>query len=642
MTKGTNTSIAAVGDSPPTITVTIEVRSDCGLITDASVLLLGDDGRVRSSDDLIFYNQATGADGCVRLLDREADSIDDASRDTIRIDLAEISPDIARIVVGASVDDPETSFGLATAASLIVSVDTDTIATFPIDGLSAERALLFGEVYRRGDDWRIRAIGQGYENGLEALVTDFGVEVDNDSEHSTGQEQSSADSGDGGEHKTTPSNVQMRRRRRAVRLPADWADRTNAYLSLSGDDGPYHRASLFPAVHSKASTNHEQRATSIMLATMEVVREFGRAVLAQIGAPSGRVESFVEPEFTMNGIEARPDGLIRVTRGSTMWTALVEVKIGSRRLDDDQVNAYLTVAKANRFDAVITISGDLPPTAGDWGVTPDPKAIKSVALHHISWEEIIATAATTLDHTGIENRERRRLLREFLEFAIHPASGMQTFDDMGKHWVHVRDGVKTRTIGPTDAAARDVCDNFDRLIRHTGLTLSALIGQRVQAIPPAEHRDAVSRVRQLADSGQLFGTLRTAGLVGPLVIESDLTRDRTVCSITVPAPREGRPLTHVNWLLRQLPGAGSKTRIVSHHSGTKETTAVLLGKAREDPSVLVPGNGRNIREFTVSVDSSTGTKRAGTSGGFATAFTQFALVFYDEIASVLKTPTRNA
>ncbi|MCF8608778.1 TerD family protein [Gordonia sp. HY285] len=633
LSKGANLTLSSVSDVGE-ITVTIEVVADGDLTTDASVLLLGADGRVRSNDDLIFYNQANSADDSVRLLERTG-QMDGISRDAVRIELARLAEDVDRVIVGASVDDPFQALGAASSATMIVADVTTTLARFSIEGLTTERALVFGEVYRRGEEWKLRAVGQGYADGLGALVTEFGIEVDPavDPQISTPID---VESPEPAPPVPTPTNVQIRRQRRAPCLPSDWDDRPSAYLPTEPAPPAFHRATLFPAVHAKASINHEQRATSILLATMEIVREFGRAVLGSIGAPGGRVTSFVEPAFTINGAESRPDGLIRVTRGATTWTALVEVKIGARRLAADQVATYMAVAKSKGYDAVITISPDLMPVAGALAVTPDPKLLKSISLHHIAWEEIISAAAVTLEHTGIDNCERARLLHEFLTYAVHPSSGMHVFDDMGSHWARVRDAVKTRTVSAHDSAPAEVCQNFDRLVRHIALQLSAMLGQRVQAVPPAEHRDAVSRARQLADSGRLFGTLRTAGLVGPIVVEADLTRDRAICSITIAAPRNGRPLTHVNWMLRQLSDADSRTRVVSHHAGCREQTALLLGDARNDPGRLVPGGGRGIREFTVSVDRSTGTKRAGPSGGFAATVTHLVTDFYGTIASVLK------
>ncbi len=644
LTKGANTTLVEdESDATRRIVVGVEVVSDGSVVSDTSALLLGSDGRVRSNDDLIFYNQPNSIDESVQLLPR-SDSDATTSRDSIVIDLAVVPTDVTRIVVCASIDPETTStFGDAASTTLVATADDEILASFPIDGLVTERALILGELYRRGPDWKLRAVGQGYAEGLGPLATEFGIDVDDtepegmDAETGEAADRISGDDAASAESSAPEANVQIKRQRRAPRIPADWKDRSTPYLPVP-PHSPFHQSRLFPVIGSRATTEQEVRATSILLSTMEIVREFGRSVTAAVGAPAGRLETFIEPAFMFNGSEARPDGLIRITRGSTTWTALVEVKIGTRRLEADQINTYLALAKDKKFDAVITISPDLRPVAGSWGVEPDAKLVKAIALHHISWEEVIAAASMTLHHNGVDDKERGRLLHEYLVYATHPASGLGIFDDMGKNWVHVRDAVKTRTISARDSAPIDVCEHFDRLIRHCALQLTAMLGQRVQAIPPAEQKDAVSRSRQLADSGKLYGTLRTAGVVGPIIVEADLTRDRANCSITVAAPKPGRPLTHVNWLLRQLAGVEPKARVTAHHAGSRETTAVLLVDARNDPTTLVPSDGRAVREFTVTIERSVGTKRAGSATGFATTITELVNDFYSEVAGTLRPP----
>jgi len=645
LTKGANTTlIADESDAARRIVVDVEVVSNGSVLSDTSALLLGADGRVRSNDDLIFYNQPNSVDESVQLLPRPDESDVTMSRDSIVIDLSAVPSDVTRIVVCASID-PETSttFGDACSTTLIARADDKVLAYFPIDGLVTERALILGELYRRGPDWKLRAVGQGYAEGLGPLATEFGIDVDDtepegmDAETGEAADRISGDNAASAESSAPEANVQIKRQRRAPRIPADWKDRSTPYLPVP-PHSPFHQSRLFPVIGSRATTEQEVRATSILLSTMEIVREFGRSVTAAVGAPAGRLETFIEPAFMFNGSEARPDGLIRITRGSTTWTALVEVKIGTRRLEADQINTYLALAKDKKFDAVITISPDLRPVAGSWGVEPDAKLVKAIALHHISWEEVIAAASMTLHHNGVDDKERGRLLHEYLVYATHSASGLGVFDDMGKNWVHVRDAVKTRTISARDSAPIDVCEHFDRLIRHCALQLTAMLGQRVQAIPPAEQKDAVSRSRQLADSGKLYGTLRTAGVVGPIIVEADLTRDRANCSITVAAPKPGRPLTHVNWLLRQLAGVEPKARVTAHHAGSRETTAVLLVDAQNDPTTLVPSDGRAVREFTVTIERSVGTKRAGSATGFAATITELVNDFYGEVAGTLRPP----
>lgn len=636
LAKGANFSLPS--DSP--IVVTIEVDSGGSLTTDASVLLLEESGRVRSSSDFVFYNQPMSIDGCVRLLDREPE-VAGVCRDAVAIELDRLPAEIDRVVIGASVDDESAPFGTAESSRMTVApdVDAEPLVVFPIDGLTHERALVFAEVYRRGAGWKVRAVGQGYEGGLAALVAEFGVEV-NDPEPATTADGDSRASVDAAPQPATPAadNVRIKRRRRVPKLPVDWRERVSPYLPTDPLPSQFHRARVFPTVGTRA-TDQEERATSILLAMLEVVREFGRAITGELGAPGGRIETFVEPIFTHDGAQARPDGMICVTRGNASWTALVEVKTGTRRLDVQQIETYLAVAKAKGFDAVVTISPELQADPASSPLEPSTKLLKTVRLHHLAWEEIVTAAALTLHHTGVDDRTRERLLNEFLAFATSPASGMAVFDDMGRNWVSVREAVRSRTVGARDATAAEVCENFDRLIRHVALQLSAMLGQKVQAVAPAEHKDAVSRVRQLADSGRLFGTLRLTGLVGPMIVEADLARERTSCAITVTAPKTGRPSTHVSWLLKQLEGAAPKTRLTSHHAGTRETTSVLIEDARTDPAGLVPSDGRDIREFTITVEHRMGSKRAGSSGGFVTGTALLVNSFYDDVACRLKAPT---
>jgi len=98
----------------------------------------------------------------------------------------------------------------------------------------------------------------------------------------------------------------------------------------------------------------------VLLAVLGSVREFGRAVTALMDAPAGKIETFVEVEFPLGDGKVRPDGLIQVRRGNRTWSALVEVKTGRNGLQVPQVECYLDVARENGFDAVITISTELP------------------------------------------------------------------------------------------------------------------------------------------------------------------------------------------------------------------------------------------------------------------------------------------
>jgi hypothetical protein len=103
-----------------------------------------------------------------------------ARTDAVRIDLSTLPADVDRVVVGASADGG--TFGQVPGLYLQV-VDAASgreLARFEIGDASTETAFLFGEVYRRGGGWKLRAVGQGYATGLAGFATDFGVSVDDE------------------------------------------------------------------------------------------------------------------------------------------------------------------------------------------------------------------------------------------------------------------------------------------------------------------------------------------------------------------------------------------------------------------------------------------------------------------------------
>src|SRR5579863_3668337 len=112
-------------------------------------------------------------------------------------------------------------------------------------------------------------------------------------------------------------------------------------------DGWRH-ARLIPTFGVRSQLEQEKRATSCLLAVMHGVPEFGYALLKELDAPKAPViETFAEVRFKdANGKTVIPDGAIRCRRGAKEWTCLVEVKTGTAQLRDEQVSAYLDIAKA--------------------------------------------------------------------------------------------------------------------------------------------------------------------------------------------------------------------------------------------------------------------------------------------------------
>jgi hypothetical protein len=106
----------------------------------------------------------------------------------------------------------------------------------------------------------------------------------------------------------------------------------------------WQQARLIPTSGINGAQEQERRATSALLAVMTAVKEYGRTLTKGLGAHAGDIETFIEVEFDLDGKKVIPDGLIRVTRGSRVWAALVEVKTGRNELQSEQLENYLEVA----------------------------------------------------------------------------------------------------------------------------------------------------------------------------------------------------------------------------------------------------------------------------------------------------------
>lgn len=101
-------------------------------------------------------------------------------------------------------------------------------------------------------------------------------------------------------------------------------------------------ARLIPVSGISGPDEQERRGVSALMAVIESVREFGRAITTPLGAPAGSIRAFIEVSFVTSGRTVRPDGLIRVVRGGKSWTCLVEVKTGRSDLVADQLEGTCT------------------------------------------------------------------------------------------------------------------------------------------------------------------------------------------------------------------------------------------------------------------------------------------------------------
>jgi len=402
-------------------------------------------------------------------------------------------------------------------------------------------------------------------------------------------------------------------------------------------------ARLIPTSGISNDAEAEVRATSAVLAVLSIVRPLSSAVLTPLGASrAGKavVETFIETTFkTAGGKSVRPDGLVRVAYGKQQpWVALVEVKTGKSKLSADQIESYLAIAKAEKFDCVITVSNEIAPSPGlhpTAGVKV--RANSKVTLHHLSWTKLLTQAVMIKTHQGIDDPEQAWILGELIRYLEHPSSGAMAFDDMGENWTTVCKGAREGTLNRRDDSVAEIAQRWDQLLGFTSLRLGADIGQDVTELVPRAHQlDPSLRIKgfveSLANEGTLHGSLRIPDTVGDLSITVDLKARQNIVSVTLDAPVDKGGRGRIGWLLRQLREAPPNLVIEAYAKNARNGVAAPLSAAIEDPTILIGPDKKEPAKFTLVARTEVGTNRkAGRKPGFTQSVIASIESFYGDV-----------
>lgn len=408
------------------------------------------------------------------------------------------------------------------------------------------------------------------------------------------------------------------------------------------DTPPWELARLIPVSGIRNTDEQEKRATSAMLSVLSAVDEFGLAIAKPCGAPKGRLQTFIEVPFELaDGRNVRPDGLIQITRGKRSWTALVEVKTGSSELKRDQIEAYLDIAKEQGFDCVITISNQIARIPGEHPVDVNKRKLRKVSIHHLSWSRVLTEAVLVKSHRGVADPEQAWILGELIRYLQHPNAGSADFSDMGEHWVGVRDSVKHGTLRPTDKKAIEVAGKWEELVSFAVLRLGRELGTDVQEVLASKERKDISiRIARIVDAmatrGVMPGTIRIPDTVGDIVVKADLRAQQIVASVSVEAPKTGKDKTKINWLIRQLKRSSSTVRLDSWGVRSRTSMSDLLSNVRNNPTILVPHDNKEIISFTVSISRPMGSMRSSGKRSFIDSVLSTIDDFYGDVVQHLR------
>ena len=187
LSKGGNVSLTKIAPGLMAVSVGLgwDLRTTTGtdFDLDASALLCGADGKVIDDAHFVFFNNLTSPDGSVEHTGDNLTGEGEGDDEAIKVNLAGVPAEVDKIVFPVSIYDGETrqqSFGQVRNAFIRVVNQNGgaEIARYDLtEDASTETAMVFGELYRNGAEWKFRAVGQGYASGLAGIAADFGVNV---------------------------------------------------------------------------------------------------------------------------------------------------------------------------------------------------------------------------------------------------------------------------------------------------------------------------------------------------------------------------------------------------------------------------------------------------------------------------------
>lgn len=189
LTKGGNVSLTkqagAAGLAAVTVGLGWDIRSTTGadFDLDASAIGVDADGKTLSDQHFVFYGNLTSPEGTIEHTGDNLTGEGDGDDEKITVNLGTAPGPMARIVFPVSIYDADTrsqSFGQVRNAFIRVinQANGEELARYDLtEDASTETAMVFGELYRNGDEWKFRAVGQGYASGLAGIAKDYGVNV---------------------------------------------------------------------------------------------------------------------------------------------------------------------------------------------------------------------------------------------------------------------------------------------------------------------------------------------------------------------------------------------------------------------------------------------------------------------------------
>lgn len=361
-------------------------------------------------------------------------------------------------------------------------------------------------------------------------------------------------------------------------------------------------ARLFPVL---STTSKEGRTTSIVLACLSKVDEFGASLLSTIGQRVGarsRLETYTEVVLKnrSTAMKDRPDGLIVLNSGRKEWRALVEAKIGNSELNLEQIEKYRQLAKDNNLDCVITISNQFAPTPTQHPVDGVNKSRSKIPVYHWSWMHILTEADLLLNQDNVSDNDQKLLLNELRRFLSHESAGVKGFDRMPKAWSDLNKLISSGGIVPKRSSdALEVVQAWHQETRDLSLILSRMTEASVSEKLSRSHKHNLAErekdaLASLCENQELNATLEIPDAAAALEITASIPRRTVEVGMVLRAPEDKvSTKARLNWLLRQIKTEKTDDLFVRLlWPGSAPPTQYLVSELKEDPTIAEAGMDR--------------------------------------------------
>jgi hypothetical protein len=404
-------------------------------------------------------------------------------------------------------------------------------------------------------------------------------------------------------------------------------------------------ARLFPVL---ATTSKEGRTTAVVLSCLTSIHEFGQSLLKSVNLRVGKtssVEAFTEIVFAgdKTASKDRPDGLLIVRTGKREWRALIETKVGSNLLDDDQVDRYRNLAKLHGVDCVITISNQFTSRPENHPLQSVRKSRSKIPVYHWSWMFILTTADLLISNNEIEDPDQLYLLNELKRFLTHESTGIKGFDRMPPEWTELNKLVSASEAIPAKSeAALAELEAWHQETRDLSLILTRKTEALVREKLPRKHLDDPSlRLKEefasLRETKRLCAALNVPDAASPVENYANLMTRTISVEMFLRAPEDRKSTkARVNWLLRQLKTVNTPDiHIRLMWPGSSEATLYPLEELREDAAISETGKeGLQVLGFHILLSRRIGAKFTQQTN-FIALLEQIVPEFYQEVGQNL-------